>query len=446
MPPPLVVALLGAPGSGKSTLAAALLGAPLVGPATGLRHGQVGHVHLLDAPGDPALPGPLQAALRAASAAVLVLSPVQGLDPRSVALWEACERAELPLLVVVSQLDRPGADADEAVALSQRLLGDAILPLHLPLHDDDGLVGGLLDLLTLSVVTPAETREADPEHVRLVEPLREELLELVLSGGSSDVFEAWATDDVVPSVQDLQAELPHAVARGDLQPLLVVSPRAGVGLPELLALLGALGGERPAPAAETPDGDPVFLAPDGPAVAEVIWPGLARVWSGPGMGRLTAVEATAPGSVVGSDVVLAPWDAPTAQFPVAVRASAELSERVLRDPLARLATDRRSGQLLLWTCSPAHAELLLEGQPALPVVLEGPRTGTLSVRVPAWSARTVRSDVTDRGGEVLNASEDGDEVVLEVRLPAAELVHYALALARASGSCGTFERLTGPLT
>ena len=66
--------------------------------------------------------------------------------------------------------------------------------------------------------------------------------------------------------------------------------------------------------------------------------------------------------------------------------------------------------------------------------------------MPSWCARTVRSDVHERGGEVLSAAsgDDGGEV-LEVRLPAAELVHYSLALARVSASTGTFTRLTGPL-
>ena len=94
---------------------------------------------------------------------LLVVSPVQGLDPRTVALWEALEH--LPRLVVLSQLDRPGADADEAVALCQRLLGEGVLPLQLPLHDDDGSVGGLLDLLALTVSHDGEQRPADAEHV-----------------------------------------------------------------------------------------------------------------------------------------------------------------------------------------------------------------------------------------------------------------------------------------
>ena len=458
------VVLLGAPGAGKTDLLTALLAAAGAGPRTGgpgeLGHGLLHHrgvpLHLLDPPGHPDLAGTVTAAVRAASAAVLVLSPVQGLDPRTVALWHACEAERLPLLVVLTQLDRPGADADEATAVVQRLLGEAVVPLHLPLHDDDGAVAGLLDLLLLQVVDPsgAGLRDADPEHVRLVEPLRQDLLEAVLSGGAEDLFDAWL-DDVEPGAAELARALPAALARGDLQPVLVTSPRQQVGLVQLLDLLVALppAADRPPPAAETPGRDPVHLDLDGPPVAEVVRahaPPLARVWSGPGTGDLVPAPAgLVPGAVLGSDVRLGPWPGPPAQLPVGVRPDEALARRVALDPSARLAVDARSAQLLLWTGGPEHAELLLQGLPSLPVLVEGPRTGTVRVRVPAWCARTVRSDATGRGGEVLAehpdpAGEPG--VVLDVRLPAAELVHYALALARASAATGSFERLTGPLT
>ncbi|MCW2621900.1 MAG: elongation factor G-like protein, partial [Frankiales bacterium] len=310
---PRTVVLLGAPGAGKSELLDALLaaggGAPASGAPTELRHGTVQRagrrVHLLDPPGEPQLPGPLAAGLRAAGAAVLVLSPLQGLDPRTVALWHACEEAELPLVIAVSQLDRPGADADEATALAQRLLGDAVLPLQLPLHDDDGLVAGVLDLLTLRVVdhSTGTERAADPEHVTLVENLREELLEAALAGGDEEAFDLWVAGGD-PGEVDLAA----AVARGDLQPLLVTSPRHGVGLEQLLDLLAALppAAERLPPAATDAAGDPVHLAGEvtGPLVAEVVRAGtaadLARIWSGRLDGALPGdVVAVAPGHRAG---------------------------------------------------------------------------------------------------------------------------------------------------
>ena len=112
-----VVVLLGAPGSGKSTVAAALLAA--AGRRRRTRRGRAGSPRdrpctaaagcgCSTRPGAPDLEGELAAGLRAAGAAVLVVSPVQGLDPRSALLWERCEAAGLPRLVVVTQLDRAG--------------------------------------------------------------------------------------------------------------------------------------------------------------------------------------------------------------------------------------------------------------------------------------------------------------------------------------------------
>jgi elongation factor G len=439
-----VIALLGAPGSGKSTLTDALLGRPADGSARGLRHGSVDHagatVHLLDPPGDPELAAPLAAALRAASAALLVVSPLQGLDPRTVLLAERAEEAGLPVVVVVSQLDRPGADADEATALVQRLLGDQVLPVHLPLHDDDGVVAGVLDLLRLEVHVPDELdRPADPEHAELVAGLRSELLEAVLVGGDEAAFERWLDTDEEPAVLDL----PGAVARGDLTPLLVTSPLHGVGRTQLLDLLAALPAARDQepPAAEDAQGDPVHLG-DSQAeteVAEVVWPGLARVWAGPRTGHVVAAEGS-PGSVLtsGDWIALAPWDAPEPQFPVGVRPDDDLAARVDADPLARLEPDRQSGQLLLWTTGPAHAELLLDGLPSQPVELVGARTGIVAVAVPPAYERQVRSDATARGGAVL---ADG-----RIKLPATELAGYALALGRVSAWTATFTRESGPLS
>ena len=193
---------------------------------------------LLDPPGAPDLEGELAAGLRAAGAAVLVVSPVQGLDPRSAVLWERCEAAGLPRLVVVTQLDRAGADADEAVAVCQRVLGDGVLPLQLPLHDDDGAVGGVLDLLALEVSEDGTRRAPEPEHLPLVEGLRADLLEArAHRQRGRGRLRGVARTRRSRGREVLAAELAAAVARGDLQPAVVVAPTRGVGLTDLLDLL-----------------------------------------------------------------------------------------------------------------------------------------------------------------------------------------------------------------
>ena len=474
-----VVVLLGAPGAGKSTLAAALLAEagqpPPAAPGPGrLAAGSLVHrsarLWLLDPPGAPDLEGELHAGLRAAGAAVLVVSPVQGLDARSAALWEACEAAGLPRLVVLTQLDRPGADADEAVAVCRRVLGDGVLPLQLPLHDDGGGVGGLLDLLALEVSEDGARRPPEPEHLPLVAGLRDELLEAVLTGSEDeDVFDRWLGGGD-PSPEVLAVELAAAVARGYLQPAVVAVPRRGVGVADLLDLLVTAlppASARPAPGAAAPDGSP--FTPHGSLVAEVVRggrPALVRVWSGTlrpgapvlvggegpvaydggpaGPGDLVVALAGRPGDAVcdpAEPLVLEAWPVPPAQFPVGVSPDPALAERVAQDPVARLATDPRTDQLLLWSTGPEHAELLLAGRPAAPVsVPAGGGPVQVRVRAPSWCASAVRAELAARG-EVVQVERIEEGSVLHARLPPGELVGLAPALARASAHTGTFERL-----
>ncbi|WP_324278293.1 GTP-binding protein [Blastococcus brunescens] len=91
-----------------------------------------GHrITLLDTPGSPDFVGELRAGLRAADAALFVVSAVNGVDAATVALWEECAAVGMPRAVVITQLDRARADVEEAVRLCQLLLGEGVYPVHL---------------------------------------------------------------------------------------------------------------------------------------------------------------------------------------------------------------------------------------------------------------------------------------------------------------------------
>ena len=95
-------------------------------------------VNLLDTPGYADFVGELRAGLRAADAALFVVSAVDGMDAATAALWEECAAVGMPRAVAVTRLDHPRADFDETVALCQRVFGDNVLPLYLPMLGDDG--------------------------------------------------------------------------------------------------------------------------------------------------------------------------------------------------------------------------------------------------------------------------------------------------------------------
>ena len=127
-------------------------------------------VNLLDTPGYADFVGELRAGLRAADAALFVVSAVDGVDATTVALWEECAAVGMPRAVVVTQLDHQRADFEETVAVCQRVFGDNVLPLYLPLHADDGTIGrpdraAVPHGLRLLRRQPGRARPADPEHL-----------------------------------------------------------------------------------------------------------------------------------------------------------------------------------------------------------------------------------------------------------------------------------------
>src|ERR671938_220353 len=97
--------------------------------------------------------------LRAADAALFVVSAVNGVDATTVALWEECAAVGMPRAVVITQLDRPRADVDEAVRTCQMLLGEGVYPLHLVKRGPDGTPTGLVSLLE----PHADTEDGDTE-------------------------------------------------------------------------------------------------------------------------------------------------------------------------------------------------------------------------------------------------------------------------------------------
>ena len=107
-------------------------------------------VNLLDTPGYTDFIGELRAGLRAADAALFVVSATDDVDAATTALWSECQRLALPRAVVISRLDHPRADFDAAVARCRLAFGDAILPLYLPVRAD-GALTGLLGLLSGTV-------------------------------------------------------------------------------------------------------------------------------------------------------------------------------------------------------------------------------------------------------------------------------------------------------
>ena len=238
-------------------------------------------VNLLDTPGYADFVGELRAGLRAADAALFVVSSVDGVDATTVSLWEECAAGGRPRAVVVTRLDHPRADFEESVAVCRRVFGDSVLPLYLPLLADDGTsVQGLIGLLSRTVGDYSGgrlvERPADPEHRQFIEAQRNELIEGIIAESEDETLMERYLDGEDIALDTLVADLETAVARGSFHPVLAACGSSGLGAEALLEVLTAAFPsplEHELPAVTGVDGAPhapLRCDPDGPLVAEVV--------------------------------------------------------------------------------------------------------------------------------------------------------------------------------
>ena len=286
------VVLVGPSGSGKSRLFDHVVDALVPGrsargrtePTTGLRAATVDTgtvvLTLLDAPGNPDFVGEVRAGLRAADAALFVVSAADGADASSRALWHECALVGMPRAVVITQLDARDADFAATLADCQAHFGSGIQPLGVPVPGDRGAVTSIADLMMGEVhdYTGGErtVRPAGPEHADLFDTYRPALIEGIIEesedGGLMDRY-LEGEDLDVPT---LEKDLLTAVAHGTFHPVLPLSAETGAGVAVLVHLVEAAfphPGLHPLPTV-TPvgGGAPVQITPDpdGPLVAEVV--------------------------------------------------------------------------------------------------------------------------------------------------------------------------------
>ncbi|MGW6157023.1 elongation factor G-like protein EF-G2 [Streptomyces sp. NPDC055144] len=269
-------------------------------------------INLLDTPGYADFVGELRAGLRAADAALFVVSASDGPETMAGAtrmVWEECAAVGMPRAIVVTHLEAARSDFEQMTRTCETFFGgddpDAVIPLYLPLHGEPGPDGhapvtGLVGLLSQRVFDYAsgerKESEPDPDQLPLIEEARNRLIEGIIAESEDEtLMDRYVSGEEI-DYKTLVGDLERAVARGVFHPVLAAAPaapgaRQGIGTVELLELI--TGGfptplERAAPVVTTPSGDARTVNvcdPDGPLVAEVV-----KTASDPYVGRISLVR------------------------------------------------------------------------------------------------------------------------------------------------------------
>jgi ribosomal protection tetracycline resistance protein len=86
-------------------------------------------VNLIDTPGHPDFIAEVERVLSVLDGAVLVISAVEGVQPQTRILMRALQRLEVPTLLFVNKIDRPGADPERVLDAIEERLTPAVVPM-----------------------------------------------------------------------------------------------------------------------------------------------------------------------------------------------------------------------------------------------------------------------------------------------------------------------------
>lgn len=278
------VALVGHSGAGKTTLAEALLHragviprpgrvedgttvcdtepeeikrhislSPAVAPFTWTASdGETYKVNLVDCPGYADFAGGVDAALSVADLAVVVVSAVDGVEVGTETVWQQCAEAGIPRLVFVTKEDKPRADFHRVLEQLRTTFGSGVVPLELPLGEEDRLRGVADVLSDEGYAYDADGRhhtEPLPDDVADEEQrLHEQVTEEIVSG-DDEQLERYLSGEV-PTASELERALVHEVRDCQEFPVLLGSALTGVGVDRLADYLCELGpspADRPVP-------------------------------------------------------------------------------------------------------------------------------------------------------------------------------------------------------
>ena len=276
------VAVLGHAGSGKTTLVDALCYA--AGSATRKGNVQDGHavtlttpeeishrvsmqltpafvewedtkINLLDTPGYLDFTGEAVAAVRAADAAIILVSATAGVEVGTEMVWEYCEDRGIPRMVVASMMDKEHADFDSAFQDVKERLTEKVVSIEIPIGSGESF-RGLVNLFREQAHIykapdgKGEFEVSDvPEELQgRFEEWRTELQE-TLATLDEELLEQYLESGKIAREEAIQA-MAQGMKRREVFPVLLGSGRHGYGTRALLHRIVQL---LPNPAEATPE-------------------------------------------------------------------------------------------------------------------------------------------------------------------------------------------------
>lgn len=367
------------------------------------------HYHVIDTPGYRDFIGQVIGAFRAVDLAAIVINAQSGVEVNTRRVFQEAEKAGIPRLIIINKLDAENIDFENLLAGIRETFGDRCVPLNVPIGLGADFRG---------VATTLKAESSVPGAVIDPSSISQSLMESIVVA-DEEVLSRYF-EGQMPTDEEISQLLGRAMIDGSVIPIVCVSAKTGVGLPELLKVFDLCGisPDRIVRRAQKPDsGEWVELTadPSGPLVAQVFKTrvdpfvqkiSFLRAYSGTVRTNATVsvvgerkglklaqlfhvqasemipIEEAGPGAIVAvtkveelktgmsiGDLVMPPIEFPTPMTGLAItpksrgdeqRLSGALAKICQEDPTCRLDRDPQTKELVITGMSELHLQVIRE--------------------------------------------------------------------------------------
>jgi elongation factor G len=92
-------------------------------------------IQIVDTPGHVDFTIEVERSMRVLDGAIIVMDGVRGVEPQTETVWRQANKFDVPRLVFINKMDRPGADFGRVLKMISERLGETALPVCVPYGD-----------------------------------------------------------------------------------------------------------------------------------------------------------------------------------------------------------------------------------------------------------------------------------------------------------------------
>jgi len=196
-------------------------------------------LNLIDTPGYLEFIGEVNAALKVADSAVVLVEAVAGVEVGTEIVWQAAERRGVPRLLVVNKMDRENVRLERVRSSIDENLDGRFVNLQLPIGEGPDFKG-VVDLIRMEARLGAKD-ERGPIPADMADAVEEARLELVEAAAEGDdaLMEKYFEEENL-SNDEIVRGLKQAMLQGEVTPILYCAPEPGMAVKPLLEVFATL--------------------------------------------------------------------------------------------------------------------------------------------------------------------------------------------------------------